>query len=89
MLLIAVEVSQNVEFLCLSWNFSLKLGKKHTFCHWEHGPISVVKMDKIQPGVYLLLKIEEMILKCSSKSGGYDVRIPKWSGCIILLPHRQ
>ena len=30
--------------------FSLKLGKKHTFCHWEHDPISVVKMGQNKPG---------------------------------------
>ena len=27
-------------------HYTLKLGKKHTFCHLEHDPISVVKMGQ-------------------------------------------
>ena len=27
-------------------NFLLEIGKKHTFCHWEHDPKSVIKMDQ-------------------------------------------
>ena len=27
----------------------MKLENKHTFCHWEHDPISVAKMGQIKP----------------------------------------
>ena len=40
-------------------NFILEIRKKHiyTFCHWEHDPISVAKMDKKKPGTVKLLSI--------------------------------
>ena len=35
-------------------NFLLEIGKKYTFCHWEHDPISVAKMGQKNPGVTFL-----------------------------------
>ena len=43
----AVRMSQNVNKIFSSLGiFSLKLGEKHTFCHCEHDPILVIKMDQ-------------------------------------------
>ena len=47
------EMSQNGDelfFLVLELGiYSLKLGKNHTFCNWEHDPTSVIKMDQNKP----------------------------------------
>ena len=39
----AVEMSQNGDIFSLDLNWEFSPSEKHTFCHWEQNPISVVK----------------------------------------------
>ena len=59
----AVKMSQNGDqFFCFLELriFSFKLGK-HTFCHWEHDPITVIKMDQNTCLVQVLFAIPQHV----------------------------
>ena len=44
-------MSQNDDFLIFLdlGNFLFEIGKKHTFCHWEHDPIKVAENGPKNP----------------------------------------
>ena len=44
-LVVATTGAFSLTSVCIG-NFLLEIGKKHTFCHWEHDAISVVKIGQ-------------------------------------------